>query len=314
MEKLSYYITRILLEGGHVFGEGSDPIKKEDIPGTLKNFINEFAKIFPNSKNYLEPTHTLGSVGKKDISGDIDLAVDEKSLEDAGEWGLEPTRVDELYALYKKRARTSTPQQIMKRAVLVAISEKINSTSKLINTDTKSAGNGVLFCEFPQYADGKENGKMVQIDINFGDVDWLEFAYFSDSYAGNVKGLHRTQLLLHLFSYKGYTFGHNYGVKSRDTQEIVAAHPEEAIELLNKLYGFRIDANTLQNYHKLQEFLKAHLSEGELNGVYDIYLKTLDSTRCDVPEDLQAYWIENKERLGLTGKFLPSDSRLQCYK
>ena len=47
MEKLSYYITRILLEGGHVFGEGSDPIKKEDISGTLKNFINEFTKIFP---------------------------------------------------------------------------------------------------------------------------------------------------------------------------------------------------------------------------------------------------------------------------
>lgn len=314
MEKLSTYISKILLEGGHVFGEGSDPIRKEDIPGTLRKFIDEFTRIFPKSKNYLEPTHTLGSVGKKDLSGDIDLAVDEKSLSTVEDWGLDTDHVDELYAQFKKRARTSTPQQIMKRAAIVAISERINKESKLILTDTKSAGNGVLFCEFPQFTDGKENGKTVQIDINFGDVDWLEFAYFSDAYAGNVKGLHRTQLMLHLFSYKGYTFGHNYGVKNRETQEQVASHPEEAIELLNKLYGFHIDEKTLQNYHKLQEFLKDNLTEFELNGVYDIYLKTLDSTRCDIPEDLQQYWIENKERLGLTGKFLPNDSRLQNYK
>lgn len=314
MEGLSKYITRILLEGGHVFGEGSDPIRKEDIPGTLKNFITEFTGIFPNSKNYLEPTHTLGSVGKKDISGDIDIAVDEKCLESIGDWGIPQEKVDKLYAQFKKRARTSTPQQIMKRAVIVAISEKINKESKLILTDTKSAGNGVLFCEFPQFTDGKKNGKTVQIDINFGDVDWLEFAYFSDAYTGNVKGLHRTQLMLHLFSYKGYTFGHNYGVKNRETQENVATHPNEAVDLLNKLYGFHLDEKTLQNYHKLQEFLRANLSEGELNGVYDIYLKTLDSTRCDIPEDLQQYWIENKDRLGLTGKFLPNDSRLQNYK
>lgn len=314
MEGLSKYITRILLEGGHVFGEGSDPIRKEDIPGTLKNFITEFTGIFPNSKNYLEPTHTLGSVGKKDISGDIDIAVDEKCLESIGDWGIPQEKVDELYAQFKKRARTSTPQQIMKRAVIVAISEKINKESKLILTDTKSAGNGVLFCEFPQFTDGKKNGKTVQIDINFGDVDWLEFAYFSDAYTGNVKGLHRTQLMLHLFSYKGYTFGHNYGVKNKETQENVATHPNEAVDLLNKLYGFHLDEKTLQNYHKLQEFLRANLSEGELSGVYDIYLKTLDSTRCDIPEDLQQYWIENKDRLGLSGKFLPNDSRLQNYK
>jgi len=66
----------------------------------------------------------------------------------------------------------------------------------------------------------------------------------------------------------------------------------------------------LQNYHKLQEYLREHLSEKDLNGIYDIYLKTLDSTRCDIPEDLQQYWVENQERLGLKGKFLPEDSKL----
>ena len=40
------------------------------------------------------------------------------------------------------------------------------------------------------------------------------------------------------------------------------------------------------------------------------YLKILDSTRTDIPENLQQYWIDNQERLGLKGKFLPDVSNL----
>ena len=62
------------------------------------------------------------------------------------------------------------------------------------------------------------------------------------------------------------------------------------------------------------EALKSNLSEQDLNKVYDIYLKILDSTRADIPEDLQDYWIANQERLQLKGKFLPDDSNLVKYK
>ena len=78
-------------------------------------------------------------------------------------------------------------------------------------------------------------------------------------------------------------------------------------------YHFNLDEKTLQNYHKLQEYLREHLKEKDLYGIYDMYLKTLDSTRCDIPDDLQEYWIKNKERLGLKGKFLPDNSRLKIY-
>ena len=62
------------------------------------------------------------------------------------------------------------------------------------------------------------------------------------------------------------------------------------------------------------ETLEAGLSREDLNGVYDTYLKILDSTRADIPEDLQSYWIDNQERLGLKGKFLPDNSNLVQYK
>ena len=298
-------------EGGYVFGEGSDPIAKEDIQPTLDAWLKEIKRLFPKVAKYWDNPVTLGSVGKKDYSGDIDIAIDDASLKNPEDWGLDPQKLSADYAIMLKRARTATPQDVMRRAFIKGIGDYINANSKLITTDSKSAGNGVLFSLFNQIgADGKPNGKTVQIDTNFGNIDWLKFAYYSDSYAGNVKGLHRTQLMLHLFTAKGFMFKHNKGVQEKETLQWVATNPQEAIAKLNELYHFNLDEKTLQNYHKLQEYLRANLDKTTLNHIYDIYLKTLDSTRCDIPEDLQPYWVENKDRLGLTGKFLPKDSQL----
>jgi hypothetical protein len=46
----------------------------------------------------------------------------------------------------------------------------------------------------------------------------------------------------------------------------------------------------------------------------DSYLKILDSTRADIPDNLQQYWIDNQSRLVLKGKFLPDTSNLVKYK
>ncbi len=301
--------------GGFVFKESNvQSIKRENIKPTLDKFIESFLDIFPNAHNWFEPLTTLGSVGKKDISGDIDLGIDEKCLEDIKS-NLSIDEISGLFEKFKKRARTATDHQLMKRAIIVSVANKIKNNSSLINTNEKGSASGALYCEFPQYdINGNSLGYNVQIDLNFGNIDWLKFTYFSDSYKGNVKGLHRTQLMLHMFAYKGYVFSHNYGVKNRETQEIIASTPIEAITLLNKLYNINITENILYNYHTLQEYLHNNLNENDLYGIYDIYLKTLDSTRCDIPEDLQEYWISNQSRLGLKGKFLPDTSKLIKYQ
>lgn len=300
--------------GGNVF-DGSSPIKKEDIKPTLTRFIQEFVRIFPKAKGYFEGMKTLGSVGKKDTSGDIDLALDDKAFTNIRDWGLNQSEVNALYEKFKARARTATKDQLLKRAIVVLIGEKIETTSNLISVDTKGSGSGTLFCQFPQFdTKGQQLAKQVQIDINIGNLDWLQFAYYSDSYSGNVKGLHRTQLMLSLFANKGCTFSHNYGVKDKESQEILARTPKEAINLLNSLYGFELTSEILSNYFKLQDYLKEHLDKEELHSIWDRYLKILDSTRCDVPEDLQEYWLDNQDRLGLTGKFLPANSKLYAFR
>jgi len=300
--------------GGNVF-DSTAPIKKEHIKPTLLEFFKQFKQIFPKAEPYFREMKTLGSVGKKDYSGDIDLALSGTSFDNVDDWGLSEQHIQNLFAAFKKRARTSTDDQLMKRSVIVAIAQKIAEADKEIIADVKGSGGGTLFLLFPQYDEQKQPiGSNVQIDINVGDVDWLEFAYHSTTYSSNVKGLHRTQLLVALFSHKGYTFSHNYGVKDKETQEIVARNPQQAIDLLNTLYKLNLTRDTLGDYFKLIDTLREGLSPQDLHAVYDTYLKILNSTRCDIPEDLQQYWIENQKRLGLTGKFLPDNSNLIQYK
>ena len=300
--------------GGNIFGNTA-PIKKEDIKPTLLEFFKQFKRVFPKAEPFFREMKTLGSVGKKDYSGDIDLALAGSSFDNVEDWGLNREHIMKLFEAFKKRARTATDDLLMKRAVIVAIAEVIQNSDTDIAVDVKGSGSGALFLMFPQHdATGKQLDNNVQIDINVGDVDWLEFAYYSNTYSGNVKGLHRTQLMLSMFSNKGYTFSHNYGVKDKDTQEIVANNPQQAIDLLNKEYGLNLDKETLGDYFKLKETLEAGISPEELNKIYDIYLKILDSTRADIPEDLQSYWIDNQQRLGLKGKFLPDNSNLIKYQ
>lgn len=300
--------------GGNVF-DSTAPIKKEHIKPTLLEFFKQFKQIFPKAEPFFREMKTLGSVGKKDYSGDIDLALAGSSFDDVEDWGLDREHIMKLFEGFKKRARTSTDDQLMKRAVIVAIAEKILDADTEIIADIKGSSAGALFLLFPQYDEKNQAvGQNVQIDINVGDVDWLEFAYHSATYSGNVKGLHRTQLLVSLFSHKGFTFSHNYGVKDKQSQEIVANTPQQAIDLLNKLYNLNLDRDTIGDYFKLMEALEAGLSPQDLHAVYDTYLKILDSTRADIPEDLQSYWIENQDRLGLKGKFLPDNSNLIKYQ
>ena len=312
--------SAIVKEGGNVFGTTS-PIAKADIEPTLEVFVDKLSKLFPAKASTFKQFEKLGSVGKKELSGDIDLAYDVKNFFPDGKtpdlkgWGLDEKKYNELVASITKRAKTASPEKIKLRAIIALIGDKINDAYTDIEVDIKGSGSGALFCSIQQY-DTEKNPlpKYVQTDVNIGNLDWLTFSYYSNTYAGNVKGLHRTQLMLSLFANKDYTFGHGTGVVDKATGEQVASNSQEAINLLNKVYGFNLDRDTLNDYFKLGEYLRANLPKEEYNKIIDRYLKILDSTRADIPEDLQDYWITNQEKLGLKGKYLPDDSKLIKYQ
>ena len=318
MISLIELLKSITLEGGNVFGTTSS-IKKEYIQPTLKQFIAELNKIYPKVKfNF----NTLGSVGKKDESGDIDLGLSVDQFMDKNgnpllaNWNIDKAEFDALYEKIRKRSRSSSEAQSKLRAMLELIATNLEEKSDYISTDLKAAGNGSIFCNFPQYNEKGEmlNDKSVQIDINVGNLDWLNFSYYSNTYKDNVKGLHRTQLMVAMFQALNKTFSHGTGVKDKETGDIVATNPQEALAVLNQGFKLNLSQDVLNDYFELMDVLKKKLPKEKLNQILDTYLRILDSTRADIPLDLQEYWIANQSRLGLKGKFLPDDSNLNKYK
>lgn len=319
MIKLFDILKQLIVEGGNVFDITSS-INKENIESTVEKFVDELSRIFPAKAASFKSFEKLGSAGKKDVSGDIDLSYDVKNIFPDGKpdfkgWGVDEGKYNEKVALFTKRSKTASVDKIQLRAMIELIGEKLDENSSDIEVDTKSSGSGSIFCSAPQYGpDGKPLGINVQTDINIGNPEWLRFSYYSNTYAGNVKGLHRTQLMLSLFANKGKSFSHATGVVDRETGEKEASNPQEALVLLNKLYGFDISQDTLNDYFKLEGYLKSNVSPEEYNAIMDRYLKILDSTRADIPDNLQQYWIDNQSRLVLKGKFLPDTSNLVKYK
>ena len=318
MVYLIQLLKEIITEGGNVFDSTSN-IRKEYIQPTLTKFTAELKRIYPKIDFKF---NTLGSVGKKDESGDIDLgmSVDQFMSKDGtpllSNWGIDKAEFDALYDKIRKRSRSATEFQSKLRAMLELIAINAEEKSEYIDTDIKAAGGGSIFCTFPQYNEKGEtiDEKSVQIDINVGNLDWLNFSYYSNIYKDNVKGLHRTQLMLAMFQALDMTFKHSTGVTSKSTGETLATNPQEAIDVLNKGFGLNLSQDIINDYFELMDSLKKNLPKEKLNQILDIYLKILDSTRADIPFDIQNYWIANQDRLGLKGKFLPDNSNLTKYK
>lgn len=299
--------------GGHVFNNQSSPINKENISPTLNNYFRELKRLFPNKENIFNMYHfiTLGSVGKKTISGDIDLGLDKSLIQD--NWNLNSSDLNNELTILKKRAKTSTLNQLQNKAFLKVLAKYININSNLIHCNIKKITHGNLFTLFPQY--NQENIKLnnnVQIDLNIGNLEWIKWSYFADSYSSesNLSGLHRTQLLLSAFQVGNLSFYHIDGLKNKDTKKLITDDPIKALQLLGDKLGFIISINDTYNYFKLFNLLN-NMTNQDYNILLNIYFKILDSTRCDIPENLQNEWIARRHNLNLTGNFLPINSKLR---
>jgi len=273
--------------GGNIFKNIATAIPRDRIEPTIKAYTKALGEIFPMKAHSLTFFKPVGSAGKKPVSGDLDLAIDWTHIvrsftsSELEKWGIEWDDWNDLYTKIHKRARTATYQMSKMRALLTLISAKITENNIDVN-DRVTAGN--IFTCFEQYDESGSTGDYVQIDWMVGDIDWLQWSYYSHGEI-NLKGLHRTQFLVALFSEIGYTFSHFSGIKEKKTSEWTITSPEDALQLLSEHYGMVTHSQT-QTFAQLHSWLLKADSEAYLR-VVSRYREILRIQKENIPNALR---------------------------
>ena len=284
--------------GGNIFKDYASPINRANIRPTLKKYIEHLSYVFPEKSHVFENFHPVGSVGKKQVSGDLDLAIDFKHLFEGEPYNateLKQYKIDRsdweaMYKRIKSRARTSTDKMCKLKAFLKLLAHPIISEG-MIHVANDKTTHGNIFTMFPQYDYCGQTKSYVQIDWMVGNLSWLKFAYHSGE-SGNLKGLHRTQLMVAMLSNKGYTFSHLRGIKKKKTKQFIITSPQEAIDLFSSLYG-KFQRDDFHNFISLHYYLKEYSPQEEYKEIIKSYLKILKTSKAKIPSVLLEFENEN---------------------
>jgi len=292
-----------LNEGGNVFKNteyDTQNIDKDNIAPTIKKFVEDLGKIFPNKKstfNSLNDTSNwLGSTGRKPQSGDVDLAYSSEYFFKNGKidiegWGVDTNEYNNLYEKFKKSSRTATDEQVQIRALLDTVVNKINNTGGDLFASNKATNGGTIHFSYPQYAlTGEKLDLRTQLDLDSGDMDWLKFRYNSELPEDNpqIKGLHRGQLMLAMFAVLGYTFKSGKGFIRKETGEIIADKPQGALETFNQEYQppQPLTLEIINNYDKLMDYIKNNLKIEDQSKILDLFKEALKRAGAYTPENI----------------------------
>lgn len=189
-------MTTNLLEGGNVF--------KDDAGTILTKRINK-ADVLPTVQwletvTGLELTdHMLGTTGKKETSGDLDLAIDANEV-DKNEF------ISKLSDYILKQG--GDPKQWIKKSGV-----SVHFKTPIL---------------------GDEKNGYVQADFMFGEREWMKFSMTGGREGSELKGAHRHIILSSIAKTKGMKWSFQNGLMNRETNEVITKEPNE---IAKKLLG-----------------------------------------------------------------------------
>ena len=214
---------KIIMEGGNVFKNSQkQPITRSinlfEIPQTIQ-WLESIVQL--DLKNNL-----LGSVGKKSISGDLDIAVDPQ---------------------YKTQLLD-------------------NLTKWVTLTQTTSSGDWIrksgINIHFKTPIQGQIHNGFVQTDFMIGDTEWLKFRFWSPGDQSKFSGSDRAILIASIAKKHNLKFSNNGGLVSRTTNNIISQDPDNIAEIL---LGSGHNRNSLNSVETIVKALKANHTVEQLN-------------------------------------------------
>lgn len=210
--------------GGNVFKDAHGPstgrINKADVISTVEWLENL------TGLNLID--NMLGTTGKKESSGDLDLAVDAEKID----------KQTLINVLLKRGIDT---QSIKKSGDSVHLKTPINGNPK--------------------------NG-YVQTDFMFGRPEWQHFSMTGSPNGSPYKGMHRHLLLASLAKSQGLKWSYKNGLVNRETNEVVSQNPNEIAHILfngnasdlNSVESIIKKIKSLPNYEALVAQFKGDLA------------------------------------------------------
>ena len=184
----------IIREGGNVFKDADgDPqtqrINKQDVQPTV-GYLEKLTGL-PLLQNM------LGSTGIAQSSGDLDLAVDNKSMSKE--------------ELYNKLAQHVTSQGLDPKDYIAKSGVSVHYRTPI---------------------NGQALNGFVQTDFMFGDSQWQKWAMAGSPEGSEFKGKHRAILLSSIAKVRNLKFSAQNGLLTRDTNKLVTKDPDEISRIL----------------------------------------------------------------------------------
>lgn len=203
-----------LFEGGNVF---------KDDAGTILTKRIARADVIPTVQwletiTGLELTdHMLGTTGKKETSGDLDLAIDANEVN--------KDEFAKKLADYIGKQGGNPKEWIKKSGVSVHFKTPIKGDDAL---------------------------GYVQADFMFGERDWMKFSMTGGGENSPYKGAHRHMLLSSIAKAKGMKWSFQNGLVNRETNEIITKDPNE---IAKKLLGQMASAKHLESVESILDVI-----------------------------------------------------------
>lgn len=206
--------NNVLLEGGNVF--------KDDAGSVLTVRINK-ADVIPTVQ-WLETVtgieltdNMLGTTGKKETSGDLDLAIDANAV-----------NKDEFAAklgAYIEKQGGNPKEWIRKSGISVHFKTPIR---------------------------GDETKGYVQTDFMFGEPSWMKWSMSGGREGSELKGSHRHMILASIAKARGMKWSFQNGLVNRETNEVITRDPNE---IAKKLLGQTATPKNLEDPEAIIDFV-----------------------------------------------------------
>ena len=200
----------------------------------------------------------LGSTGIKSDSGDIDVAVNQAEV-----------NKEDLYQKLVRWAETNHPDDEVRSWVA-------------------KSGNNV---HFKAPIRGNEKNGFAQLDLMFGDPEFMKFALRGSGDGTPYKGKHRMILIASIAKAQGMKWSPANGLVNRDTNEVIARDPAG---IAKNLLGDNATPANLDSVETIVKFIKGRPDYDAL--VADAK-EQFAKDQLDMPESIETLGDKHLRRL-----------------